>query len=120
MTLRIWLLLLGLVVAGFCAVDAATADTTTTTPPVKKTAGVKKKSSKTKKKAVKAKKVSQIKKATSGELQTDVKFDDSVLHGQYQTPDEALARVENEKGLSDLLGVRKHFKDRLATASDQE
>ena len=59
-------------------------------------------------------------KATSGELQTDVKFDDSVLHGQYQTPDEALARVENEKGLNDLLGVRKHFKDRLTTASEQE
>jgi hypothetical protein len=54
------------------------------------------------------------------ELQTDVKFDDSVLHGQYQTPDEALARVENEKALSDLLGVRKHFKDRLATASETE
>lgn len=54
------------------------------------------------------------------ELQTDVKFDDSVLHGQYQTPEEALAKVENEKGLSDLLGVRKHFKDRLATASEQE
>jgi hypothetical protein len=119
MTLRIWLLLLGLVVAGFCAVDAATAETATTVR-VKKTATVKKKSSKAKKKAVKAKKVSQIKKATSGELQTDVKFDDSVLHGQYQTPDEALARVENEKGLSDLLGVRKHFKDRLAAASEQE
>ena len=56
----------------------------------------------------------------SGELQTDVKFDDSVLHGQYQTPDEALARVENEKGLSDLLGVRKHFKDRLAISAGQE
>jgi hypothetical protein len=56
----------------------------------------------------------------SGELQTDVKFDDSVLHGQYQTPEEALARVENEKGLSDLIGVRKHFKDRLQTASGQE
>lgn len=57
---------------------------------------------------------------SQSDLQTDVKFDDSVLHGQYQTPDEALAKIENEKGLSDLLGVRKHFKDRLATASEQE
>jgi len=55
-----------------------------------------------------------------GHLQTDVKFDDSVLHGQYQTPEESLAKVENEKGLNDLIGVRKHFKDRLATAADQE
>lgn len=74
------------------------------------------------KKAVPAKKKAVAKAASnkSGELQTDVKFDDSVLHGQYQTPDEALARVENEKGLSDLLGVRKHFKDRLATSAGQE
>lgn len=56
----------------------------------------------------------------SEDLQTDVKFDDSVLHGQYQTPEEALAKVENEKGLGDLVGVRKHFKDRLQTASEQE
>ncbi len=54
------------------------------------------------------------------ELKTDVKFDDSVLHGQYQVPDEALAKVENEKVLSDLLGVRKHFKDRLFEAREQE
>lgn len=67
-----------------------------------------------------AKKKAPAKKSTASELQTDVKFDDSVLHGQYQTPDEALARVEGEKGLSDLIGVRKHFKDRLATAASQE
>lgn len=73
------------------------------------------------KKAVSVKKKTAAKAASkSGELQTDVKFDDSVLHGQYQTPDEALARVENEKGLSDLLGVRKHFKDRLAISAGQE
>jgi len=53
-------------------------------------------------------------------LSTDVKFEDSTLHGQYQTPDEALAKVENEKGLQDLLGVRKHFKDRLSVATEQE
>lgn len=60
------------------------------------------------------------KKATDENLQTDVKFDDSVLHGQYQTPDEALTKVENEKGFGDLIGVRKHFKDRLSVASEQE
>ncbi len=69
----------------------------------------------------KAKAKGQAKSAAAkSELQTDVKFDDSVLHGQYQVPDEALAKVENEKVLSDLLGVRKHFKDRLLEASEQE
>ena len=59
-------------------------------------------------------------KPAGGDLKTDVSFDDSVLHGQYQTPDEALAKVENEKGFGDLVGVRKHFKDRLTQASEQE
>ncbi|HMN67280.1 MAG TPA: hypothetical protein PKC28_01955 [Bdellovibrionales bacterium] len=54
------------------------------------------------------------------ENKTNHDFDDQSVHGEYQMPDEALAKVENEKGLSDLLGVRKHFKDRLAEAADQE
>lgn len=57
---------------------------------------------------------------TRGTLKTDISFDDNVLHGQYQMPDESLVKVENEKGLSDLLGARKHFKDRLSEASEQE
>lgn len=68
-----------------------------------------------------AKKTAAVKKTpVADDLQTDVKFNDSVLHGQYQIPEEALAKVENEKALSDLIGVRKHFKDRLLTASEQE
>lgn len=57
---------------------------------------------------------------TGARLQTDVRFDNSVVHGRYQTPEEAVARVEDEKVLSDLLAVRKHFKDRLQNASEQE
>lgn len=127
MSLKYYFLVLGLVIAGLCALDAVHADQA---QPVKHKTAVKraskakarKKPAKSAKRAVKAgKKISAAKpKTASGELQTDVKFDDSVLHGQYQTPEEALARVENEKGLDDLLGVRKHFKDRLATASEQE
>lgn len=56
---------------------------------------------------------------STSKLQTDINFNDSVLHGRYQTPEEATARVENEKLLSDLLGVRTHFKDRLKKASEQ-
>ena len=46
-------------------------------------------------------------------LQTDISFNDSVLHGQYQTPEEANVRVENETALSDLIGVRAHFQDQF-------
>lgn len=62
----------------------------------------------------------RMKPKHQGELQTDVRFDGTTLHGQYQVPDEALAKVENEKVLNDLLGVRKHFKDRLLESADQE
>ena len=58
--------------------------------------------------------------ADKGHLSTDVNFGDSVLRGQYQAPAEALARVENEKGFGDLIGVRRNFKDRLKIAADQE
>ena len=68
------------------------------------------------KKSTRAKATSKAK----GDLQTDVRFDDSVLHGQYQVPEEALAKVENEKVLNDLLGIRKHFKDRLLESAGQE
>jgi hypothetical protein len=72
------------------------------------------------KSAKKARATKKAKAAAESQLQTDVRFDDSVLHGTYQVPDEALAKVENEKTLSDLLGVRKHFKDRLSEAAQQE
>ncbi len=52
-------------------------------------------------------------------LQTDINFNDSVLHGRYETPDEANAKIENEKVLSDLLAVRTNFKDRLKKSSGQ-
>ena len=53
-------------------------------------------------------------------LMTDMKFKDVNVRGEYQSPEEALAKVENEKGLTDLIGVRKHFKDRLSVAAEQE
>jgi hypothetical protein len=47
-------------------------------------------------------------------LSTDIQFNANTLHGRYQTPGEALARVEDEKNLNDLLVPRTHFKDRMA------
>ncbi|MEQ1877552.1 MAG: hypothetical protein ABL958_12975 [Bdellovibrionia bacterium] len=46
-------------------------------------------------------------------LGTKFNFEDMMVKGRYQYPDEAVTSVEDEKGLNDLLGVRKHFKDRL-------
>lgn len=55
----------------------------------------------------------------NAKLQTDINFNDSILRGRYQTPDEATVKVENEKALDDLLTVRTDFKDRLKKASEQ-
>ena len=46
-------------------------------------------------------------------LSTNVNFQDQVVNGKYAYPDEAIATVEDEKLLNDLLAVRKDFKDRL-------
>lgn len=70
------------------------------------------------KKKAKAKKVKTAK--PESENRTSHNFDDHGVRGEYQMPDDALAKVENEKSLTDLLGVRKHFKDRLLEASEQE
>jgi len=91
------LLIFGLVIAGSSQVEAAAA----------------------RGKKPRATKAAKPKKATSN-LNTSHNFDDHGVTGEYQMPDEALAKVENEKTLTDLLGVRKHFKDRLAEASEQE
>ena len=95
--------------------------------PVKKTEQSKKHTSKKhkskgKKAVVKKTAAKTLKKSDDGstaKLQTDINFNDSVLHGRYQTPDEATAKVENEKVLADLLAVRTNFKDRLKKASEQ-
>jgi hypothetical protein len=50
-------------------------------------------------------------------LGTKFDFEDMMVRGKYQYPDEAITAVEDEKRLDDLLGVRKHFKDKLENAS---
>lgn len=70
--------------------------------------------------AVGKKAAAKVAKKKSGDVSTNHNFDDHGVRGEYQMPDEALAKVENEKLLGDLLGVRKHFKDRLVEASEQE
>ncbi|MCM2282077.1 MAG: hypothetical protein NDI61_09550 [Bdellovibrionaceae bacterium] len=50
---------------------------------------------------------------TTQSLGTDHVFSDARVRGRYQYADDGVVTVENEKELIDLLGVRKHFKDRL-------
>jgi hypothetical protein len=51
-------------------------------------------------------------------LSTDVSFDGRLVKGKYQYSTESITTVENEKGIDDLIGVRKNFKDRLQRSED--
>ena len=105
--MRLFLMLLsfGLVVASSTPVEAAVG----TKGKIKKSRS-----------STKAKKMKKASRKEQSKIGTSHNFDDHGVTGEYQMPDEALAKVENEKSLTDLLGVRKHFKDRLAEASEQE
>jgi hypothetical protein len=59
----------------------------------------------------------KLKPKTKSTLSTNVNFEDQLVNGKYAYPDEALATVEDEKLLNDLLAVRKNFKDRLKQTS---
>ena len=52
-------------------------------------------------------------------LGTDIRFTGSDVGGKYQVPGEALATVENEKALMDLIEPRREFKDRLRKSVTQ-
>ena len=104
-TLLISTLTLGLTLALCPTVEAATVSKKTVASGTSK---------------VKAKPAAKGLLSAKGKLQTDISFDGSVLHGEYLAPQDALVKVENEKGFSDLIGVRKHFKDRLSVAAEQE
>lgn len=51
---------------------------------------------------------------------TEHNFSDLVISGKYQYPDEALVKVDDDKVLTDLIGYRKHCKDRLNRLESQE
>ena len=46
-------------------------------------------------------------------VKTEHNFSDLLINGKYQYPDEALVKVDDDKLLTDLIGYRKNFKDRL-------
>lgn len=52
-------------------------------------------------------------KGSKQEVKTEHNFSDLLINGKYQYPDEALIKVDDDKLLTDLIGYRKNFKDRL-------
>ncbi len=46
-------------------------------------------------------------------LSTTMSFSGSRVGGQYQIPSEATAKIENEKPIEELLGLRTQFRDRM-------
>ena len=59
------------------------------------------------------KKKSTSRKTAQEKLQTEMKFHEMSLRGKYKVRDEALAEVEDDKLLEELLGMRLDFKDRI-------
>ncbi len=62
-------------------------------------------------------KTSTSKKAAS--RSTDIRFNGTEVGGMYQSAGEALATVEKEKSLIDLIEPRREFKDRLRKSVTQ-
>jgi hypothetical protein len=52
-------------------------------------------------------------KTSGSDLKQEMSFQDTHVKGKYQYADEAIAAVEDEKVLDNLLKVRTDFKDRL-------
>jgi hypothetical protein len=64
-------------------------------------------------------KATKAKQANDSKIGTDHNFDDKVVSGKFQYPDEATATVDDEKLMDDLIGVRKNFKDRLKESAER-
>ncbi len=53
-------------------------------------------------------------------LGTNFYFNAVTVHGRYETPDESIVTVEDDKKLGDLLDYRTNYKNRLAEETDIE
>jgi hypothetical protein len=58
-------------------------------------------------------------KPATGNLQREVVFDGSNVNGQYHSAGEAVAKVEQEKKMNDLIGMRRDYKDRMASEKER-
>lgn len=57
--------------------------------------------------------------AKSSSRSTDIHFNGTEIGGKYQSAGEAMATVEKEKSLIDLIEPRREFKDRLRKSVTQ-
>lgn len=64
-----------------------------------------------------AAKKEQIKKPS--DLRTDIRFNGTEVDGKYQSGGDAVATVENEKPLIEMIEPRREFKDRLRKSVTQ-
>lgn len=80
----------------------------------------------TAKKTAKKKSVAPITSAGKGKalkserrLSRDIVFDGANVNGQYHSAGEAVAKVEQEKKMNELVGFRRDFKDRLTAERER-
>lgn len=52
-------------------------------------------------------------RSSRAKLSTTMSFSGSRVDGQYMLPSEASAKIENEKPIEELLGLRVQFRDRM-------
>jgi hypothetical protein len=79
-----------------------------------------KKSAKAKTSASKAKSdealdANPVAPAKKGNVSRDIRFNGSTVDGKYLSAGESIAEVEGEKNMGALIGIRKNFRDRLAS-----
>lgn len=55
----------------------------------------------------------RVPRGVQPKLSTTMSFSGSRVGGQYQIPSEATAKIENEKPIEELLGLRTQFRDRM-------
>jgi hypothetical protein len=60
-----------------------------------------------------AKTVKRVAGNAAAKLSTSMAFSGSRVGGQYQLPSESTAKIENEKPIEELLGLRTQFRDRM-------
>ena len=59
----------------------------------------------------------QVKQVNHTSLKTNMNFKDYRVNGKFMFSKEAITKVEGDKSLSDMLGLRTDFKDRLEDLS---
>ncbi len=81
-----------------------------------------KKSSSTAAKSTNNKKLANeepIKPASGTKLSREIVFDGSNVNGQYHSAGEAVAKVEQEKKMNRLIGIRSDYKDRMSAERER-